>query len=104
MSAARIIWCAWCLLWTALWSLAALNVLAADPWLWQLRYGNDQRGAACAGFVFAAASAAAILLPVGGPAPARGRQLAAWLWRGRPSAQIRRHHDGQDQRPGSPWR
>jgi hypothetical protein len=101
VSPARIIWCAWCLFWTALWSICALDVLGANPYLWQLQYGNDQRGAACTGFVFAAASAAAILLPVGGPAPARARQLAAWFWRARPAAQVRRYQASQSQRP--PW-
>jgi hypothetical protein len=99
MTPVRIIWCVWCLFWTALWSIGTLEVIGANPYLWQVQYGNDQRSAACLGVVLALASAAAILAPVGRPSPAWVRQLAAWAWRERPMAQARRVMAGEDERP-----
>jgi hypothetical protein len=75
--AARVIWITWCLAWTLLWSLAALEAA-----------GTGHAGTRL-GLTAAAVSAAAILLPVGGPSPKWVREL----WDTRPSEQYRRYLD-----------
>lgn len=62
MSAGRIIWVCWCLLWSFVWGMGTIDVAGTNSVAWQLQQGSNQGLAVFAGIVLTGGSAALALV------------------------------------------